>query len=235
MVKTARALFLLFAIMLLGFTAGATHFRFGLITAARLSETSTTVTYQLNVSLSWRLATAPASVPFTISGGNTGSFSVAMNNVTDPSGLWQNGTGTYTVTLNKTATPTRIEFTGFTKLATTSNNASTNWDVYTILNTNAPGSTPVSSLPAIINVPVGDPATTFTVPASDPDAGSTLTFGYPDFTTGPLAGETEPAGLSVNATTGVVTFNTVGKSAGQQYNALVTVTDNNGNRSCSIF
>ncbi len=229
--RAARQLLLLLVVTLLSCSqASATHFRFGMVTATRLSETPTTVTYQLNLSLSWRLGTAPASVPFVISGGNSGTVTFAMLNVTDPSGLWQNGTSTQTVTLNKSATPTKIEFSGFTKLATTSNNASTNWDVYVVLATNAPGSTPVSSLPAIINVPAGDPATTFTIPAQDPEAGSTLTFGYPDLVAGPLAGETEPSGFSVNSSSGLVTFNTVSKNPGEQYNALVTITDNDGNQ-----
>ncbi len=226
-----KAMFLLFAILfLINGSASATHFRFSLVTASRLSETSTTVTYQLNVSLSWRLGTAPAAVPFTISGGNTGGLSVDMTTVTDPTGTWDNSTGTTTVTLNKTTTPTKIEFTGFSKLSTIANNATTNWDVYTIINTGAPGSTPVSSLPAIINVAEGDPTATFPIPASDIDAGSTITYGYPDLTTGALAGETEPTGFSVDPSSGLATFNTLGMAVGAEYNAMVTVTDNNGNQ-----
>jgi hypothetical protein len=229
--KTAvRSLFLFVAILLAGSSARATHFRYGLVTAYRVSETIGTVTYRLDVSLSWRLGTAPPAVPFTISGGNTGSLSVPLVNVTDPSGNWQNSTGSANVTLNKTSTLTRVEFTGFTKLTTTVNNTAGNWDVYVILNTAAPGNTPVSSLPAIINVPSGESATTFMIPASDPDPGSTLTFGYPNLTSGPLAGETEPAGFSVNPTTGRCSFNTIGKNPGDQYNALITVTDNDGNQ-----
>lgn len=208
--------------------AGATHFRFGSITATRLSETLTTATYRLNVSLSWRLGTAPSAIPFTISGGNSGSVSVPMTTVTDPSGIYDNSTGSLVVTFNKTTTLTRIEFTGFNKLTTIANNANTNWDVYTLINTGAPGSTPVSTLPAIINMPVGQAAATYNVPASDPDPGSTLTFGTPPFT-GALAAEGEPTGFAINSSNGQITFNTTSATIGQQYNALITVTDNDGN------
>ena len=209
--------------------ASASHFRFGLVTTTRLSETPTTVTYRLNVSVSWRLGTAPVYIPFTISGGNTGSVTVTMTTVTDPTGTYDNSWGTANVTLNKTSTLTKFENVGFSKLGTISNNANANWDIYTIINTNAPGSSPVSSLPAIINMPAGVSANTFSLPYSDPDAGTTFTFGAPSFTGG-LAGESEPSGFSIDAATGLMTFNTTGKLPGEMYNAMVTITDNDNNQ-----
>ncbi len=235
--QAAKSLFVLIAILLVSNIASASHFRFGVITATRLSETPTTVTYRMNVSMSWRLGVAPTINSFAISGGNSGSFSVTMTNVTDPSGGWDNSTGSTVITLNKSTTATTIRFTGCCKISTIANNHDTNWDVYCVINTNAPGSSPVSTMPAIINMPVGATAATFTVAASDPDAGSTLTFGIPNLTSGNLAGETEPNGLTsqnanfnVNSSTGLVTFNTVGKGVGQQFNAMITVTDNDGNQ-----
>jgi hypothetical protein len=207
----------------------ASHFRYGLITATRLSETSTTVTYRLNGSEAWRLGTATGSSSYVVTGGNSGSFAMPMTSVTDPSGGWTNSSGSYVITLNKSATPTKIEFTSCCKISTIANNNDSNWDIYTIINTNASGSSPVSTLPAIINMPIGAASATYTIPASDPDPGSTLTYGVPSFT-GNLSGQSNPSGFSINATTGQITFNTVGKTTGQQYNAMVTVTDNNGNQ-----
>nr|MBA3705375.1 hypothetical protein [Bacteroidota bacterium] len=225
-----KMLMLLFAFLFLSLSnIFATHFRYGLVTATRLSETATTVTYRLNVSLAWRLTVAPSSAAFAISGGNSGSVNVTLSNVTDPSGNWTNSSGTANVTLNKTATLTKIEFAGCCKISTLANNHDLNWDVYTVINTGAPGGSPVSTLPAIINMPINATAATYTIPASDPDAGSTLTYGVPSFT-GNLAGESNPSGFSVNSTIGQITFNTVGKVVGAQYNAMVTVTDNNGNQ-----
>jgi hypothetical protein len=205
----------------------ASHFRYGNITATRLSETSTTVTYRLNVTTAWRLGTGDPN-SFSITGGNSGSINVPMSFVTDPSNGWTNGTGTAVVTLNKSSVPTRIEWSSCCKISDLQNNHDQNWDVFTVINTNAPGSTPVSTMPAIVNMPINAAAATFAIPASDPDAGSTLTYALAPMT-GPLAGQTQPAGLSINPTTGLITFDTRGKATNQLYNAMVTVTDNNGN------
>lgn len=229
MAGITRKLSLLAIFIFISSMSYASHFRYGVVTATRLSETGTTVTYRLNLSEAWRLGTAPTSSPFTISGGNTGSITIPMTNVTDPSGGWTNSSGSANITLNKTSTPTKIEYSSCCKISTIMNNRDGNWDVYTIINTGGPGSSPVSTLPAIINMPIGAPAATYMIPASDPDPGSTLTFGVPSFT-GPLAGQSNPAGFSINPSTGQITFNTVGKTTGQQYNAMVTVTDNNGNQ-----
>jgi hypothetical protein len=188
------------------------------------------VTYRMNTSQAWRLTVAPGNAVFTITGGNSGSVNILLSNVTDPSGGWTNSTGSAVVTLNKSATPTRIEFASSAKIGDLVNNANGAWDVYAIINTGAPGSSPVSTMPAIINMPVNAAAATFPIPASDPDPGSTLTYGLPNLASGPLAGSTEPAGFSVNSSTGLMTLNTVGKVIGKLYNAMVTVTDNNGNQ-----
>jgi HYR domain len=225
-----RMLMMLFFLFLTTTALFASHFRYGLLTATRLSETATTVTYRLNSSQSWRLGQAPSAAGFSISGGNSGSITIFNTTVTDPSGGWDNSSGTSVVTLNKTATATRITFASGDKIGNFVNNANGNWDQYVILNTNASGSSPVSSLPAIVNLPTNVAAATFAIPATDPDAGFTLSFGYPNFVSGQLAGQTNPTGFSVNPTTGLATLNTVGKTPGQIYNAMVTVTDNNGNQ-----
>jgi hypothetical protein len=69
---------------------------------------------------------------------------------------------------------------------------------------------PVSSLPSVINVAIGQPAATFTIPASDPDGdavsfrlSTTLESGLPT---------PAPAGLSLSSSTGVVTLNTTNTS-----------------------
>ncbi len=219
-----------FAVLLIvSFNSYASHFRFGSITATRLSETATTVTYQLNLSESWRLGSSPAAANFIVSGGNSGAFTIPTTNVIDPSGSWLNSTGSYIITLTKTTTLTRIETTGANKITTTVNNANGRWDIYIILNTGAPGNAPVSSLPAVINMPVNQAAATYSVAVSDSDPGAVLTFGTPSFT-GALANQTEPSGFSIDALTGLITLNTVGKTIGQLYNALVTITDNDGNQ-----
>jgi hypothetical protein len=227
----------LFSITLLLFslTASASHFRYGNISWTRISETPTTITIQLNVSTSWRLGVAPGSIYFAFSGGpTTGGVSVPMTVTTDPSGGWTNAVGSTTTTLQKSSTPYLIAFNGGNKISGLQNNNGGYWNVFTIVNTNAPGSSPVSTLPAIINMPVGVSAATYTIPASDPDANSSLSYRFATPTE--MAGAyvnyssvTQPSGLSINPTTGQLTFNTVEKATGQLYNAGVVVTDNDGN------
>ncbi len=93
LVKRKYLLTLMLGIVLTASNLFASHFRYGVVTATRLSETSTTVTYRLNVSEAWRLGSATSSKSFSISGGNTGSVLVPLTIVTDPSGQWSNTTG----------------------------------------------------------------------------------------------------------------------------------------------
>ncbi|MBB1287361.1 T9SS type A sorting domain-containing protein [Flavisolibacter sp. BT320] len=226
--KFCSVVFILLAVPLL---VAASHFRFGLLTATKISETATTITYRLNASTSWRTdATGGSSNRFFISGGNSGFVDIPMTYTLDPSGLWANGTGSAIVTLNKTSIPTILSFSSCCKISTLANNRDQNWDVYIILNTASSGNSPVSSLPAIINMPVNSATATYTIPVSDPDPGSTFTFGTPFSTRPALSGQSNPSGFSLDPATGQITFNTIGKTIGQLYNALATVTDNDGNQ-----
>ncbi|MBS1645523.1 MAG: SprB repeat-containing protein, partial [Bacteroidetes bacterium] len=88
---------------------------------------------------------------------------------------------------------------------------------------------PVSTLPPIINMIAGISNATYQIPASDPD-GDSIYFGLApssSFTQGGFSGNTQPPGLSVSST-GLITFNTVGKLAGKLYNAVVRLTDAKG-------
>ena len=181
-----KTFFVLFFLMSSTIAVFGSHFRYGVMTATRLSETPTTVTYQVTLSTSWNLAwnfgTTTPSHTIVRTGGNTGSFTVTGPLVLDPSGQWRNHTATATVVLNKSATPTRLSFASNAKISTISNNANQPWDVFCILNTNAPGNPPVSNMPAIINMPIGAPAATYSVPVSDPDAGTTKEGAIPAIT-----------------------------------------------------
>ncbi len=220
---------LMLLMLLFVMSASASHFRFGNVTATRISETATTVTYRINTTISSRNDFIINSAQFSFSGGNSGSITIPLTTYLDPSGEYTTGNGTATVTFNKSATPTKISFFSSAKLSTLINNHDLSWDVYTIVNTNGTGSTPVSSFPAVIDLPAGMTAASYQVPASDPDAGTTLSYAFPSFT-GNLAGQSEPPTFAVNSSTGVSTMNTVGLTIGNLYNALVTVTDQQGNQ-----
>lgn len=196
-----------------------------------MSETSTTVSYRLNVVIASRNDFVINAASFQYSGGNTGSVNVSLTTYLDPSGDYTVGTGSSNITLNKSATLTKIAFQSCCKLSTLKNNSDKNWDIYTIVNTSAAGSTPVSSFPAVIDLPVGQSSGSYQVPASDPDAGTTLTYAFPSFAAGEwLAGQTEPPTFAINSSTGIATMNTVGLTVGALYNGIVTVTDNQGNQ-----
>jgi len=75
-----KFLFVLFFLMSSTVAVFGSHFRYGVMTATRLSETPTTVTYKVTLSTSWNLAwnfgTTTPSHSIVRSGGNTGSFTV---------------------------------------------------------------------------------------------------------------------------------------------------------------
>ena len=87
---------------------------------------------------------------------------------------------------------------------------------------------PVSSLPPIVNLATGLPNAQFTVPAFDED-GDPIQFrmatraDYNNF-----SGFNQPPGMTINQTTGVVSFSTVGRAPGQLFNAVIMVQDNQG-------
>jgi hypothetical protein len=88
---------------------------------------------------------------------------------------------------------------------------------------------PVSTLPPFINLPVGNPAASYIIPATDPDGDAILfTLAPPtSFTQTSTALNTQPVGFSVSPT-GTITFSTVGKTIGHFYNAVVRLTDSKG-------
>ena len=104
------------------------------------------------------------------------------------------------------------------RLSSLQNNADGTWHVATDVTAGSFNSSPVSTLPAVVNLAVGQLAATFTVPGSD---SSPLTFavlaGNPSFTQAP--------GLMIGATTGIATFPTTGKTIGDLYNGVVTISD----------
>lgn len=89
------------------------------------------------------------------------------------------------------------------------------------MNVGAGNDSPVVTMAPIIAMQQNLGAATFQVPATDPD-GDALT--YRLATSSEISGG-QPSGISINSTTGVLTFNTNGKSVGQLYNAAIVVED----------
>ncbi len=145
-----------------------------------------------------------------------------------PSEDWSYAEGTFTRTYANPNGNYLAYFESCCRIGSLINNSNSFYRVETQINLGAGNTSPVSTLPPIINLPVGVSNASFVIPASDPD-GDVLTFSpTPSAQMG--SGSSNPAGFSVNTNSGIASFNTVGRSVGQLYNASVTINDNNGAR-----
>ena len=113
-------------------------------------------------------------------------------------------------------------FTGANRLSPPlQNNFDQGWYVKTDVTTGLPrNNSPVSTLPAVVNLAVNQGAATFTVPASDTDP-LTFSLATPADLLVPFI---NAPGLSITAG-GTATFSTLGKTVGHLYNAIVKVSD----------
>lgn len=110
------------------------------------------------------------------------------------------------------------------RISTLQNNADGSFYISTVVGAGSANDSPVSTLPPITNLAAGRAAAAYQIPTGDPD-GNVLTYSLA--TSADLGGIafTNAPGLAVNSTTGLVTFNTVGKALGQLYNAVIKVSD----------
>jgi Tyrosine-protein kinase ephrin type A/B receptor-like len=94
----------------------------------------------------------------------------------------------------------------------------------TIVNIGTPfNNPPVSSLPDIVFLSIGQAAATFAIPATDPD-GNNITFRLSTAAESGLA-TVAPAGLTLSTAAGLITFNTVGKLVDQLFGLQIMIDD----------
>ena len=218
-------------------SAQASHFRYGGLTWRTVASDPSKLTVQFKVSQAWRRSFGPfsnvtiGSVVLTDNldlGDGTAPVPVNLTVTSvDVSGDSFYGesliTHTYAVAGNYTAF-----YTNCCRLSSLGNNANGTWYVNTQVNAGSGNSSPVSTVAPVVNVATGQAAATFKLPASDPD-GDALTYSLAtvaDFNGNPFV---NAPGLSVNATTGVVTFSTQGRAAGDMFNAVIKVSDGQAN------
>jgi hypothetical protein len=163
-------------------------------------------------------------------GINTGAGSVTIptrvtSNNTAENYFYAEGTALYTYPANGNYT---ASFSSCCRIFGMVNNSSGSVYVGTIVNVGTGNSSPIATLPPVVNVSRGVSAT-FTLPANDPD-GDVLS--YRLAIPSEMGGGTQPAGLSVNSSTGLVTFNTTNASINQLYSAVIIVGD--GKTSISV-
>ncbi|MBO2008270.1 cadherin-like domain-containing protein [Hymenobacter negativus] len=223
-----RRMALLVPLLCLSMMVQASHFRFGSITYQTTGGNN--LTAQIRVTEAWRddaygappvlgqVVTVDGALDF----GDGNAVSIPLTVTTVGAGYFYGeyvtshtyaAAGNYTVS---TSTCCRI--------STLENNADGDFYFSTRVVAGSANDSPVSTLLPIINLPVNQAGASYMVPSSDPN-GNTLTYsaatsadlGNIDFTNAP--------GMTVNPSTGQVSFSTVGKTVGQLYNAVVKVSD----------
>ena len=233
-----RRLLLLLPLLLLSVLAQATHFRYGNITWNTVpgSSNANKRTVQLKTSLSFRRSyftgtnIAIGSVVANVGSLNFGDNSSATISltVTSVDVAADNFYGEYTVNHTYAAnTNYKASYTSNARLSTLANNANGDWYLSTVVNAGTGNNSPVSTLPPVQNLAVGQTAATFQLPANDPD-GDPLTYTVATAAdVNNVFGFTNAPNLAVDATTGVVTFNTNTTLAkvGTLYNAIIKVSD----------
>ena len=205
--------------------AMASHFRYGDISyrVDTSDPTGRTIIFKANTGW-YTLGISPTfpTLLYTINNGPTMSIGTMSNTFTGTANQANYYTHERSFTFPANGNY-KVFYQGNAKVNNLQNNANTSWYVYTTVNVGSGNSSPVTSLPAIVNVQEGISAI-FNVPAADPN-GDAVT--YRLATTADGISGTQPNGFSISAN-GQATFNTVGKTVGQLWNPIVVLTDVNG-------
>ena len=213
--------------------AQAGHFRYGSLTWRTVPTDPSRRTVQFKVSQSWRRsfsAFANVTVGSTVltdqlefgDGTPAADINLTVTSV-DVAGDSFYGEATLAHTY-ATAGDYRTFYTNCCRLGTLANNANGTWYVNSLVNAGSGNNSPVSTVPPVVNLAVGQAAASFLLPASDPD-GDRLTYSLAtlaDFNNNPF---TSAPGLAVDPATGRVTFNTAIRAVGQLFNAVIKVSD----------
>ena len=197
--------------------AQASHFRYGDIAWRVVQSDVSGRTIEFKVNAGWRLGAAnPISLDF--GDGTSANANIVYANINN---AYDYGTGTVQHHYNANGNFT-VSYSGCCKISNLQNNHDGNWYLSSVVNVGGGNSSPVSTVPAVVNMPIGLAGARYIIPAADPD-GRVLTFS--------LAGAAQswpgvqPSGLSINAQTGEIIFNTVGKAVGQLWNAGIAISN----------
>lgn len=211
--------------------AQATHFRYGNVTWERVAGNPYQIRFR--ITQAWRRSFyGNPNVGATVNTGsfNTGAgFQSILLNVTSVNTTedWFYGEYTFVKTYASVNTNYNASFTGCCRISTLSNNSDDYYTVGTIVTVGNSNDAPISTVPPFISLPVNTSAATYQIPATDPN-GDGMTFSLvPNNQFG--SGTVQPTGLSVSST-GLITFNTVGRTIGSLWNTAIYVTDSKGAR-----
>ncbi len=227
----------LFMVLLAGFapTAQATHFRYGNVSWIPVASDATGRTIQFRVSVGYRTSFGygvPIAVGAVITNFDTFNFGDGTSAPLNFTVTSVNGPNDYfyaeaLLTRTYAANGTFVAYyDDCCRISTLQNNADDSYYVGTTVTVGNNNRAPVATLSPIVNLAAGQPAATFQIPASDPD-GDGITYSLASAGNLGSISFNQPSGLSVSST-GLLTFNTVGKTNGQLFNAIVKLTDARG-------
>ena len=212
--------------------ARASHFRYGGLTWRTVTNDPSKLTIQFKVSQAWRRSFGPFSTVnigstvvtdvLDFGDGATSSVNLTVTSV-DVAGDSFYGEALITHTY-ATAGAYQAFYTNCCRLNTLLNNANSAWYLSSLVTAGSGNNSPVSTVAPVVNLAAGQAAATFMLPASDPD-GNPLTFSLA--TSADFNGNSfvNAPGLAVNPATGMVTFNTLNRTPGSLFNAVIKVSD----------
>ncbi|GAA4003930.1 hypothetical protein GCM10022408_14500 [Hymenobacter fastidiosus] len=206
--------------------AEASHYRYGNISWRVVESDPSKRTIEFKISQAWRgipvIGEAAYGGTLDFGDGSSEDFAVVTSAINVPENYYY---GQTTVTHTYASTGNFIaSAAGCCRIPSLVNNAVGPYNSTSVVNVGTGNSSPVSTLSPIVNLPVNIATASFRVPAFDPD-NDPLTY---SLATGQDMGGiafVNPSGLTVEATTGTVTLNTVGAIVGQLYSAAVKVSD----------
>ncbi|MDX1445128.1 HYR domain-containing protein [Lishizhenia sp.] len=210
---------LLLSICLVSFTSLASHFRHGTISWRVLS--GNTIEFKISQAYAGyrSIGSSSYSDRLYFGDGQSQMFNVTVTSSSSAEN-WHYGETTLTHTYANTGDFIAY-FASCCKIYGMVNNSSASWRNETKVNVGAGNDAPVVTMAPIIAMQTNSTTATFQVPATDPD-NDALTYRlatYNEFL------GSQPSGLSIHPTTGVLTFNTSNASVGQLYNAAIVVED----------
>ncbi|WP_174761996.1 putative Ig domain-containing protein, partial [Adhaeribacter aerolatus] len=216
-------------------TSNASHFRYGNISWRVVGPR----TVEFKVSQAFRRSyffpnpnvgmTMNPDVEFDFGDGTEFDYSLSVTSV-NLTQDWFYGEATFTHTYATNGTYTAF-FQSCCRISTLRNNADDTYRVETTVQVGTGNNSPVVTLPPIRTLSNSLTNATFPIPATDFE-GDALT--YRLATSAEMGGGTNPAGLTINATTGVITWTTLGRPNGL-YNAAIAITDARGAKVVADF
>ncbi|GAB3729089.1 hypothetical protein GCM10027594_11180 [Hymenobacter agri] len=210
-------------------SAWASHFRYGSITWRTVQSDASKRTIEFKVSQAWRssafgnptMNSRVSTDALSFGDGSSAGITLLVTSVDAAADNFYGETTithTYATTGNFTASVNDC-----CRLGGLRNNSGGSFYQSTLVGVGSGNNSPVSSMPPIVNLAVGQAAATFQLAANDPD-GDPLTYSLASSADMNNA-SVNPTGLSVNPTTGAVTFNTSSATIGSLYNAILKVSD----------